>query len=830
MKKFKIFVSLVLIFALFFNLSLAQRPRIYYKSPTPPPEHPTRERTYDVIHIKIEVKLDEKQKTVDGKVTTKFVPLRPDFKVFELDAAEMKIGKVYFVNGKPLNFDFDSLAQKLKIYLDRAYSFRDTLSVVVEYFVSNPRKGLYFIQPDSAYPDKPYQIWSQGQPEDNHYWFPCYDFPNDKATSEVIATVNKNFVVISNGKLLSVKEDRKRGLKTYHWFMDKPHSSYLISIVAGEYVKLQDYYLDIPLEYYVYKTNAKYAKLSFEKTPEIMKFFSEKIGYKYPYNKYAQTIVEDFIYGGMENITATTLTSTTIHDERAHLDVSSDGLVAHEMAHQWWGDLLTCRSWEHAWLNEGFATYFTALYFEYARGKDEFQYSVYNMQRTAKFADMSDKKPTVWNRYFDPTDLFGPHIYQRGGAILNMIRFILGDELFWKAINYYARKYEYQNVETNDFKIAIEEATGYNLKWFFDQWLYKAGYPIFEVSYVYNDTTKTLRLTVEQIQVADSLTPEVFKTPVDVEITTKESSKTYRIFISERKQTFDFSVNSKPLMVIFDKGNWILKDLFFEKSKDELIYQALNASEMIDRLWAVQELGRMVDKKDVVDVMMKLIKSGEFYAVRQEAINNLGKLKDESTARFLIDVFKNEQDSKVRRSIVEALKEFKFDFVAKFLAEVIENDKSYYVIASAVNSLALIDSVNRMSVIKNALAMDSHQEIIRTTALRRLSDFKNTKYEKEAIDILKKYSVRGNHPSVRITAISTLSIFADKEPSIKDFIFGMVNTPEFFVRMVIYNVLGDIGDQEVLNYLKLAEKKELDGRMLQAIWDAIARLERKLKG
>ena len=176
------------------------------------------------------------------------------------------------------------------------------------------------------------------------------------------------------------------------------------------------------------------------------------------------------------------------------------------------------------------------------------------------------------------------------------------------------------------------------------------------------------------------------------------------------------------------------------------------------------------------------------------------------------------------------MKEFKFDFVAKFLAEVIENDKSYYVIASAVNSLALIDSVNRMSVIKNALAMDSHQEIIRTTALRRLSDFKNTKYEKEAIDILKKYSVRGNHPSVRITAISTLSIFADKEPSIKDFIFGMVNTPEFFVRMVIYNVLGDIGDQEVLNYLKLAEKKELDGRMLQAIWDAIARLERKLKG
>ncbi len=811
------------------NLSLAQRPRFYFKSPTPPPEHFTRERTYDVLHIKIEVTLDEKRKTVDGKVTTKFVPLRPKFELFELDAGEMKIKKVYFTDGKTLNFQFDSLAQKLRVYLDQAYSFRDTLSVVVEYFVSNPRKGLYFIQPDSAYPDKPYQIWSQGQPEDNHYWFPCYDFPNDKATSEVVATVNKDFIVISNGKLLSVKEDRKRGLKTYHWFMDKPHSSYLISIVAGEYVKLQDYYLDIPLEYYVYKSNAKYAMLSFEKTPEIMKFFSEKIGYKYPYNKYAQTIVEDFIYGGMENITATTLTSSTIHDERAHLDVSSDGLVAHEMAHQWWGDLLTCRSWEHAWLNEGFATYFTALYFEYARGKDEFQFSVYNMQRSAKFADMTEKKPTVWNRYFDPTDLFGPHIYQRGGAILNMIRFILGDELFWKAINYYANKYAYQNVETNDLKIAIEESTGYNLKWFFDQWLYKAGYPIFEVNYTFDENKKIVKLTVEQIQQSDSLTPDVFKTPVDVEITTKSGSKTYRIFIDKRKQEFEFEVDDKPLMVLFDKGNWILKDLYFDKSKDELIYQARNASEMVDRLWAVQELGKIMDD-EVVEIMKKIAGSNEFYAIRQEAISNLGKFKSESMARFLIQLYQVEKDSRVRRSIVETLKDFKFDFVSAFLRNVIESEKSYYVIASAVNSLASIDSVNRMDIIRNALKMDSHQEVIRTTALRRLSDFKGTKLEREAIEILKRYSLRGNHQSIRITAISTLSLFADKDPSIKDFIFGMVNTPEFFVRMVIYNVLGNIGDEKILNYLKSAEKKEVDGRMLQAIWDAISRLESKVKG
>lgn len=824
MRRFFI-ISLVLLFSI---SAFSQRPRFYYKSPTPPPEHFTRDRTYDVIHIKLELNLDEKQKTVDGKVTTKFAPLRSNLNEFVLDAAEMKIKRVYLPDGRELKFNFDTLAQKLKIYLDRSYSFKDTLSVIVEYFVSNPRKGLYFIQPDSAYPDKPYQIWSQGEPEDNHYWFPCYDFPNDKATSELIATVKKNFVVISNGKLLSVSDDAKKGLRTYHWYMDKPHSSYLISIVVGEYVKLQDYYLDIPLEYYVYKSNAKYAKLSFEKTPDIMKFFSEKIGYKYPYDKYAQTIVEDFVYGGMENITATTLTSSTIHDERAHLDVSSDGLVAHEMAHQWWGDLLTCRSWEHAWLNEGFATYFTALYFEYAKGKDEFQFNVYNMQRSARFADMTNKKPTVWNRYFDPTDVFGPHIYQRGGAILNMLRFVLGDELFWKAINYYAHKYAFQNVETNDFKIAIEEATGYNLKWFFDQWLYKAGYPIFEVKYSYDDSKKLLKLEVEQIQPGDSLTPEVFKTPVDVEIATKSERKTFRIFIDKRKETFEFEVSDKPLMVIFDKGNWILKELYFDKSKDELIYQAQNASEMIDRLFAVQELGKMSSDPDVVELMKKISRSNEFYAVRQEAINNLGKLKDEDVAKFLIELYKDEGDSRIRRSIVDALKNFKFNFVVSFLNDVVKSEKSYYVIASAINSLVTVDSVNGMKYIKNALGMDSHQEVIRTTALRRLSDMKNTKFEKEAVDILKRYSMRGNHPSIRITAISTLSLFADKDPRIKDFIFGMVNTPEFFVRMVVYNVLGDIGDEKTLEYLKVAQKREVDGRMLQAIWDSIARLENKL--
>ncbi len=353
-----------------------------------PTEHFERERTYHVVHYRLNLELDEIAKTCVGDVSIRLVALRPKLDTVRIDAGEMNIVSVT-ANGRPLNFH--QTDDTLFVPTRKLFERLDTLTLNISYRLSSPKKGIYFIQPDSGAPDHQWQIWTQGENLDNHYWFPCYDFPNDKSTSEMIVTVNDRFTAISNGRLIDVKHDKENHKATYHWFEGKPHSSYLISLVVGEYVDLKDAWGQLPISNYVYKSQKDIGMLSFSKTPKMIDFFSRKIGYNYPWEKFAQTVVHDFMFGGMENVSAVTLTDWTIHDERAHLTESSDGLVAHELAHQWWGDLLTCRDWSHAWLNEGFATYFDILFEEYDKGHDEAEKMILDTQQGLVLTDVAER-------------------------------------------------------------------------------------------------------------------------------------------------------------------------------------------------------------------------------------------------------------------------------------------------------------------------------------------------------------------------------------------------------------------------------------------------------
>ncbi len=290
----------------------------------------------------------------------------------EFDAAEMEISAVR-VGGEAHSFDHSD--EKLRIPLERALHAGDEVEVAIDYS-ARPRRGLYFIGPDAGYPDKPLEAWTQGEDEDSRYWFPCYDYPNDRVTSEVVATVPETFTAVSNGELLSNNVNRAEHTRTFHWRHDVPHSSYLMSLAAGEFVEIRDFAGNTPVTYYCRAGREDDARRAFGNTPRMIQFFEKAIGVPYPYAKYAQVAVADFIFGGMENTSATTQTADTLHDARAHLDFSSDPLVAHELAHQWWGDLLTCRDWSHAWLNEGFATYFEALWCEEDKGADEFAWNL----------------------------------------------------------------------------------------------------------------------------------------------------------------------------------------------------------------------------------------------------------------------------------------------------------------------------------------------------------------------------------------------------------------------------------------------------------------------
>ena len=526
-------------------VALAQAPAQAPVQLAAPPYAWPRSHDYHVEHYRVAITFDWAKKSVAGETTMDIKPFKSGLKEIEVDAGEMNIDSVRLVGGPALKFRYEN-NEKLFVQLNQQYPSGHDLAITIKYSAT-PKKGLTFITPSTDEPDRPYQIWSQGEAQTNHYWFPCYDYPNDKATSDMFVTVEDKYQVISNGQLVGVQPDPAKKMKTWHWKMDKPFSSYLASVIVGQFAEIKDQFKTKPVISYVYADQVENARISLGKIAQMIAFFSEKIGVDYPYAKYAETTVRDFP-GGMENISATTMTDTTIHDKRAGLDFSSDGLISHELAHQWFGDLLTCRDWGEIWLNESFAEFFAILWEEHDKSKDDYLYTMrtYQQQYVQTWL-RGDRRPVVTQRYDDPDALFDIYAYAHGATVINMLRFVLGEELFWKAINHYVTRFQWQNVDTARLIDAIEEATGQNLKWFFDEWLYKTGHPEFEIASSYDEGAKTLKLSVKQTQKADEkrpwfASPEYFTMPVDIAVTTSSGEKITRVRIDKREQDFSFQL------------------------------------------------------------------------------------------------------------------------------------------------------------------------------------------------------------------------------------------------------------------------------------------------
>ncbi len=604
---------------------------------------------FDIRHVALDIRFDWEREQLIGIETMVFRPLLANLKSIELDAAEMTVASVKLVNGGPLRFEMDATNQKLRIELGRAYQPADELTIVTEYHTNGPQKripglvgaALRFIKPSPDDPTRPKQIWSQGESEYNHYWFPIYDHPNDFFTSEITATVEKPLTVVSNGKLLETKVNND-GTRTFHWKIDQPHASYLTSIVVGEYIPIVSEYQGIPIITNVYPSQVKEGRVTAARLPEMVKFFSEKTGLKYPYAKYAQTIARDF-GGGMENISATTQTDNMIHDARTELDSNTDGLQSHELAHQWFGDYVTCREWSDIWLNESFATYFQAMWDEHKLGADDFLYSDVKANQDAYFSawKQGNRRPIVTKNYASPDSVFDTYAYPRGGAVLHMLRKTLGEDNWWRAINHYLRKYANQPVETEQFRIAIEESTGQAMDWFFDEWLYKMGHPIFRVKQNYDPATKALKLSVEQLQTVDTTSqfPQVafFQTPVDIEIGTAAGTRLERVQVLPKKeQEFTLKVDSKPLLVNFDYRGTLIKEVEFDKTTDELAYQLNRDEDVLGRVWALSQLVARrrvattsdIEKERITAELASALTRDKFWGVRLDAATALANAKD----------------------------------------------------------------------------------------------------------------------------------------------------------------------------------------------------------
>ncbi len=780
------------------------------------PRYP-RDPLYKLKHIKAEVKIDVWNRSVEGKVTYIVNGNRSYVTYIDLDAVEMAIKSVKNISGKELRFDYDG--KVLRVYPEVVISDDAEYTFIVEYSVK-PRKGLYFILPDKYYPDRVPQVWSQGEAEDNKYWLPIYDYPNNKTTADIIITTQSNFVVVSNGDLVSVSE--KDGWKTWHWRLDKPNSTYLLSIAIGDFSKFEEVHDGIKFEYYVPRGRENDIERSFRKTPDMMRFFSEYTGVPYPYKRYAQVCVSDFIFGGMENVTAATLTDTTLHDEKAHMDFFSEPLVAHELAHQWFGDMVTTKDWANIWLNESFATYFENLYLERDRGNAEFIYEVYrDLQSYLDEYKTRYARPIVTRLYAIPDEVFDGHAYPKGAVVLHMLRNIIGDEMFRKAINLYLNRYKFSNADTEDLRKCIEEVTGKNFEWFFDQFVYSSGHPVLKVSYSWEPNSRLLKITIKQTQSDDSLS--VYKLPLEIEIR-KGSTKVRKTFwIDEREQILYIPFEDKPDCVCIDPELKNLMVLDIDAGVEEWIKQ-LECEYVYCKILAANALGKIGGSR-AVEALKKALISDEYWFIKSESAKALGKIGSNEAKEALLEGLEKVKEARARRSIVDALSNFKEDDVAAALLKVLKNnDESYYVRYQAAVSLGKMKRKEYFSDLVEVLSVPSHNYVITVGSLLGLGELGTD----DALKIIMDHTELGKPGLVRIGAILALAKFPGKVEVIKR-LEELSKDPDLRIRSAVIRAAAELMDPRLLPMLDTLSATDLHGRIIRSAREAAVKIRSSME-
>ena len=562
------------------------------------PYQPEANRLFDLQHIKIEAEPQLPTRSLAGKATITLSPWFYPQDSLVLDAKWFEIAKVELVqsSGKnlPLAYTYPNKLA-LHIKLNKTYKRNEPITVYIEYkafpeklaeetaYYNYDNQGLYFINPDGKTPTLPTQIWTQGETESSSAWFPTIDKPNQRCTQELLLTVADKYTTISNGKKIS-STPNPNGTRTDYWKQDLPHAPYLFAFAVGEFSETKDQWRNIPVNYYVEKPYGPYAKDIFGATPKMIEFYSNLLNYPYPWDKYHQVVVRNFVAGAMENTGCVLFYDAMLKSDRELLDENSEDIIAHELFHHWFGDLVTCESWANLPLNEAFATYGEYLWFEHAYGRDEADYRRM-LDLTAYLIDNSTESKHLIRYYHkDREEMFDAHSYQKGGCVLHMLRKYLGDTAFFSGLNTYLKENAYQSVEIHNLRLAFEKVTGQDLNWFFDQWFLGKGHPEISLTNRYDEANNQTILTVSQTQ---SGKPFIFPVYIDV-YTAPNKIKRDSVWITQRQS--EFAYNGKPLLINFDAENALLCTLNEEKTPEQWAFQWKNAPLFADRFQALLEI------------------------------------------------------------------------------------------------------------------------------------------------------------------------------------------------------------------------------------------------
>lgn len=782
------------------------------------------DRPVDILHIKLELDVQLKKKSVAGRATLDFTALSA-LQTLTLDAVSHEVSTIQARTAKEtLKVTWTNSGEQLTINFARKLNRGEKAQVAIDYKVREPKAGLHFFQPTKEEPEVPLTVWSQGEPIANRHWFPCLDNPNERQTTELIATVDAGFECLSNGSLESKKVlDNKR--VRFHWKQAKPHVSYLVTLVVGEFIVGRDEWRGRPVTYYVPKGRAQDTQKTFQNTTKMLDFFSEKFGIEYPWEKYAQVVVEQFVNGGMENTSATTLYDRVMHDERAMLDSTPDWLIAHELGHQWWGDLVTCKDWSHLWLNEGFATYCEVMWAEHYQGKDEAHYRLVDKSRAAR-SGSALTRPIVDRRYPKPGSMFDSRAYPKGGWVLHMLRSQLGDDDFYRGLQRYGTVYAYRTAETNDLRQVFERLYGVSLERFFHDWTERPAHPELLVKSTYLPKESMVRFDVKQTQKVDP-----FHIPLTIELIVdgeKEPVQLNRTMTGREFIAF-VPVKKRPSLIRVDPRFTLLAAITEQKANDWWQAQLLKAPGVAERIRAIEHLTKT--KTDANrELLAKSLATDTFYGVRIEAAKALAKLKGNISRDALVKGI-TQPNPRVRNICIDSLGQFRKDkaVIAALKKKIATGDESYKAEAATISSLSRVGEKPPVDLLLNALKKDSHREAIRLAALRSLAQSDDAKVLAVLIDWTKK----GKPLTCRTEAARYVAQFAvankvdkAKTAAINTHFQSLLKTEGSRMRRYVAMALGQMGPlaDDSVDFLREVAKDEVNDRAKTEMTKAINKI------
>lgn len=783
-----------------------------------------RDRRADILHVKLDVTPDFAKRTITGTMAMRLKPIAFPMTKLELDAVDLNITKLVAVGA--IIADREITEDKLIITFAEPVA-PDTEITLTVHYSAQPEEGLYFRTPEMGYKNGDTQVWSQGEAEMHRFWFPSYDYPNERFTSEVVCHAPKDMEVVSNGTLKG-KTPEAGDLVAWHWLQDKPHVNYLIALACGYFHKLEEKAGELPLAMLVPPSHKDQAANAFADTRKIIEFYQKEIGIPFAWDKYFQVYCLDFLFGGMENTSCTFEAASLLFNSDTEDLRSLHGLDAHETAHQWFGDLVTCRDWAHLWLNEGFASYYTVLYEQEKRGQDAFLWALW--QEADEVLQSNDTRPIVWRDYGDPIQQFDSRAYPKGAWVLHMLRSQLGVDLYRRCIKTYLERHRSGIVGTDDLQDVIEELSGLSFDQFFDQWLYHGGVPELKIEHAWDSGSKQAKITVRQTQ---KLSEQVrlFRLPLPVSFIVAGGKEPLRFTmdVSKEVEDFYFSLPAQPELVRIDPDYTVLAKVSFSPAGPML--DKMLQSDVIGRLLAVKMLGQ----RDI-EKLGKILREDSFHAVRSEAAKALAKITTPEARAALIAASAGQSDAHVRRSVVEALAGLNTPESRDTLWKMAEAEKNPLILAAIIGTWgARPGEAAVTAALKKYLGGSSYQGMLEVAAIKALRAQDDESAAPEILARLQQpHDLRSRDVGEAFDALAFLARrpTSSHREAVRVFLASHLTALRSEWRVAAAKALGTLRDPKALPLLEpmLAGESKPSGSLREAVSKSVQSIQSGIEG